>query len=561
MNRRLLRKQLLIQQLLKLIILKQYLKKEQLKKEQAIEQLKKQQAIEQLKKQQAIYNYNLKDKYNSIIPLKVYQTWHTHDLPNHMKKVIEHNKKINPEFEFIIYDDNDCREFIIKYFDFDIIQAYDSLKPGAYKADLWRYCMLYIKGGIYMDIKFICVNGFKLITLTENEFFPTDVVISEYPNNEHKAVYNGFMVSLPGNKYLLNAIHKVVENVKNKYYGISPLDPTGPIMFGHFFDYEKKKNAVVRRYVGNKGNGLSIHGTVILDEYKKYREEQKSNGKPHYNIIWRNKDIYEINIMDQSNICFVTAFKDIGRNNWKTHKRTMDEYLQYFYKMAKNMKYNLIVYVDDNIKEKILKELGNNYKNIIIENINNVETFLQTYLDKEREIIDSVEFKSKLPSNRLGFHPETYIPEYNLINHSKINFICHTKKNFPNYHFYSWIDFGYVRNVNDIPKNISKNIDEKIIYQNLNNIPNERIDENEVLKIDKTYICGSTFLVHHSLVETFKRLYEEKIKQWQKNYISDDDQSLVLQIYYENKDLFKLFYNNDWFQLYKHLFVNISFSP
>ena len=36
------------------------------------------------------------------------------------------------------------------------------------------------------------------------------------------------MVCLPGNKILLDAINMIVENVKNKFYGDSFLEPTGP---------------------------------------------------------------------------------------------------------------------------------------------------------------------------------------------------------------------------------------------------------------------------------------------------------------------------------------------
>ena len=190
--------------------------------------------------------FKIKQIYNSIIPFNVYQTWHTKNLPQKMNENFNYNKACNPKFNFILYDDNDCRDFIEKNFNNDVLMAFDKLKPGAYKADLWRYCILYINGGIYMDIKFRCTNGFKFISLTEKEHFPTDVVISEYPNEPNKAVYNGFMVSLPKNEKLLKSINQIVENVKNSYYGNSPLDITGPILFGQFFDYEEKKNQLLK---------------------------------------------------------------------------------------------------------------------------------------------------------------------------------------------------------------------------------------------------------------------------------------------------------------------------
>jgi mannosyltransferase OCH1-like enzyme len=103
------------------------------------------------------------------MPLKIFQTWYTKDLPPKMKKVVENIKTNNPKFEHYLFDDNDCRVFIKEKFPEEVLDAYDRLIPGAYKADLWRYCVLYIHGGIYMDIKFKCVNGFKLIELKQSD--------------------------------------------------------------------------------------------------------------------------------------------------------------------------------------------------------------------------------------------------------------------------------------------------------------------------------------------------------------------------------------------------------
>jgi mannosyltransferase OCH1-like enzyme len=239
------------------------------------------------------YTFKLKENYNSIIPLKIYQTWHTKNLPKHMNDTVELLKNTNPEFEHFLFDDNDCRNFIKNNFNEKVLHTFNKLKPGAYKADLWRYCVLYINGGVYLDIKFKCVNGFKLIALTEKERFPTDVRIGAYPTEHNKGVYNGFMMSLPRNKKLLNAIQQIVLNVSLKYYGKSPLDITGPIMLGKLFPYEYKKNSKVRRYSGNQGNGVSLCGVIILDEYQEYRSEQNNvQGNSHYWQAWDNKDIF-----------------------------------------------------------------------------------------------------------------------------------------------------------------------------------------------------------------------------------------------------------------------------
>ena len=56
--------------------------------------------------------YPLKSYYNNIIPLNIYQTWHTKNLPPLMKKSVDLIKRNNPSFSYYLFDDNDCVEFI-----------------------------------------------------------------------------------------------------------------------------------------------------------------------------------------------------------------------------------------------------------------------------------------------------------------------------------------------------------------------------------------------------------------------------------------------------------------
>ena len=48
-------------------------------------------------------------------------------------------------------------------------------------------------------------------------------------------------------------------------------------------------------------------------------------------------------------------------------------------------------------------------------------------------------------------------------------------------------------------------------------------------------------------------MYEKKILEWHKKMITDDDQSLILQLYYDNPEIFEFKLNNKWFSLYNLL--------
>jgi mannosyltransferase OCH1-like enzyme len=241
------------------------------------------------------YIYNkpytfFKNDYNCIIPLKIFQTWYTKDLPPKMKERVENLKRQNPRFEHFLYDDNDCRELIKKNFNSDILNAYDMLIPGAFKADLWRLCVLYLYGGIYMDIKFMCVNGFKLIELTEQNHFVKDRL-------GPLSIYNALIACQKGHPFLMMGIRNIVYNVNNNYYGSHPLDPTGPIMLGKLVLNNKLKLNIDLKYYEDGGYIIYKNRFVISTEYPEYDTERTNTynllNTKRYDALWNERRIYK----------------------------------------------------------------------------------------------------------------------------------------------------------------------------------------------------------------------------------------------------------------------------
>ena len=221
----------------------------------------------------------------SIIPMNIYVTWKTKNLPKFMEKNLEDLKIKNPEFNIILYDNNDCTEFIKNNFNKNVLDAYMKLKPGAYKADLWRYCILYKNGGIYIDIKLKLINNFKLILLTDNEYYVQDDPDWFY---QKCGIYNALLVALPNNEIYLECINKIVENVNNKYYGYNVLYPTGPGLFGEIYiNHNLTQNFILT----NAKHRLYYKNIQIITEYPEYRNEL-SKTSTSYVTHWVNRDIY-----------------------------------------------------------------------------------------------------------------------------------------------------------------------------------------------------------------------------------------------------------------------------
>ena len=232
--------------------------------------------------------YPIKVYYNSVIPLNIFQTWHTKTLPPLMYNAVNSIRITNPRFKYCLYDDNDCHEFIKNNFPEDVLYAYDNLIPGAYKADLWRYCILYKEGGIYLDIKYKPINKFKFINLTESEHWVLDA--------DGHGIYNALIVCKPENPILLQAIHQIVENVKNKYYGSNCLEPTGPHLLAKYFNQDQKNCFDMKHEFINNLNNRFIYFNkyAVLKSYNGYLDEHNHNKKvDYYGHLWSIKQIYK----------------------------------------------------------------------------------------------------------------------------------------------------------------------------------------------------------------------------------------------------------------------------
>jgi hypothetical protein len=202
-----------------------------------------------------------------------------------MRENVELLKLQNPEFTYFLYDDNMCRDFIEKNFDTDVLYSFNKLKPGAYKADLWRYCILYKYGGIYLDIKFSCIHDFKLIELTDKEYFVRDL-----PHKGISGVYNALIVCLPNNNILYKSIYHIVNNVKNNIYGNNYLYITGPHLLLYYFNSIEIENMDLNL---SEEINICIHNKPIIKSYNTYRIEQKTfNNLDHYGALYNNMDVY-----------------------------------------------------------------------------------------------------------------------------------------------------------------------------------------------------------------------------------------------------------------------------
>ena len=171
----------------------------------------------------------------SLIPKKIFQTWENDKLKGVFKYLTDKVKSHNHLYSYEFFDAEQRRGFIKDNFEPDVLECYDLIIPGAFKADLWRYCVLYKYGGIYCDIDMLCFSCFdKVIDGDEIDFFaPIDINPREDICSH--AVSNAFIGSSPGHPIIKTCIDLIVQNVISERWineGMIDLDFSGPGLLG-----------------------------------------------------------------------------------------------------------------------------------------------------------------------------------------------------------------------------------------------------------------------------------------------------------------------------------------
>lgn len=235
------------------------------------------------------------EKFN-YIPQVIYKTGiDDYDkLPKLLKDIFNKNLSINPNFTIRYYSDKDSREFIKNNFNKDIINAYDKLIPGAYKADLFRYCILYKNGGVYSDLTHQILKPLKdFIDFEKDKLYLVDD-LEHYKINGYgssKGIQISFIASRPGNDIFLKAIQRIVKNVNEEYYGYNPLYPTGPVLFYNLLKDYKGEYKIGLKETGTNKIVDENGDTIIISKIKNHQENFLKN-KPHYTLLWSNRSIY-----------------------------------------------------------------------------------------------------------------------------------------------------------------------------------------------------------------------------------------------------------------------------
>ena len=200
------------------------------------------------------------------IPYLIHQTYVSHVVPPRMYASARSWIEKNPTYEYHFYDNERCQGLIEQYFDTDTVAAYEKLPLGAFRADFWRYCCLYIHGGVYADIDTVCRSPLtKLIKEGDSFIVPRGVL--------HKTfLYNAFICATAKNPITKLMIDTMVRLINN---GMVTRDPSVVEVFASVFsaaDPSKvnKQTAEIFAIVGPLGLARALNQLLGRESHAAY---------------------------------------------------------------------------------------------------------------------------------------------------------------------------------------------------------------------------------------------------------------------------------------------------
>jgi mannosyltransferase OCH1-like enzyme len=245
----------------------------------------------------------------------------TNKLPDKFPKFhnvcVNQIKKLYQNEEYHLYSGEELEEIIKSNFHVDVFAAYNKLKPYAYKADLARYCLLYLYGGLYIDLNVYFIN--TIPDLDELDFFAFRD--RSKASMQCWAVQNCIMFSHKSSNVTKGAIDLIVKNCKEEYYGIQPIDVSGPTILGMSIvnslpnlkistrgqqDFILKNNLnieIIEKLNKNGYNNMDILEGYIIDDNDKLVairkpssdgdiEKLRFKGTNNFVKMWRDRQIY-----------------------------------------------------------------------------------------------------------------------------------------------------------------------------------------------------------------------------------------------------------------------------
>jgi mannosyltransferase OCH1-like enzyme len=136
------------------------------------------------------------------VPAHIFQTWETTDVPVRWREAQRTVLERNPTAQYTLITDAARYEVLHQYFP-ELIPTMQRFPYAVQRADLIRYVLMYVYGGIYLDLDYVCLQSLHTLAA---ELPPQCDVGLIWSNNRSQYVTNSFLMSRPGSTFWLDVI-------------------------------------------------------------------------------------------------------------------------------------------------------------------------------------------------------------------------------------------------------------------------------------------------------------------------------------------------------------------
>lgn len=194
--------------------------------------------------------------------------WHTHDLPQDIRKIRMSWEKFGPD-SIVIYDREAALAFIGKHYGDREVAAFEACAIPAMQSDLFRVLEILRNGGFYLDLG-IELLGHPMEFLSPGE----DLVLYR---RWHGRIVNNMFAAAPGNPILREICERILVNIEERVSN-NVWKVTGPLVWNTVTETGSLQTGIrVIEHADIAGKSVQFHQDLNHKKEGRHWHDQQSN--------------------------------------------------------------------------------------------------------------------------------------------------------------------------------------------------------------------------------------------------------------------------------------------
>ena len=215
----------------------------------------------------SVYPPTVNSTFESRCPKIIHQIVpYLNDVPSGLYNTILHNIRLNPEFEYRIYDYKSAKEIFEREFEPSYLSAYIASESYQLKTDFTKLAFVHKYGGFFLDIQYICYYKFLNLLKYNNVFFVQVKKIDDMDLS--------LLVSHPNNPGIKKALDYARNNLINhNYCNTFKRITSGTVLRDELFNVGYLSDYAVCNIDPDHNVKLKHSSTIILKKYPSFDKE------------------------------------------------------------------------------------------------------------------------------------------------------------------------------------------------------------------------------------------------------------------------------------------------